>query len=246
MGECWEDLHLTCHSLETTAACTLMTAWWEHHTSPHCCEHFELCKVHLQIKVDAVRVLTLTHHMSTFTALCDDCVCVFYRTTPHTRCPPQTSMPACRLCPASTAAPLAARPSSPHHTPHPSTPQRELWVRYAMSLLPRKTNIWNPNMLECTLPKIRQMLGRLFLVMMTLSRLSLPQDILSTWIIPVVGKNQNVCNSYQRWNDTVCLTLSLWPISCSFCIVSLQLQPTEVTQLEVLRLEMHWGKRSPR
>ncbi len=29
MEECWEDLHLTCHSLETTATCTHTTAWWE-------------------------------------------------------------------------------------------------------------------------------------------------------------------------------------------------------------------------
>lgn len=36
MGECWEDLHLTCHSLETTATCTHTTAWWERRVSLFC------------------------------------------------------------------------------------------------------------------------------------------------------------------------------------------------------------------
>lgn len=101
-------------------------------------------------------------------------------------------------------------------------------------------------MLEHTLPKSARCLEDYFGRDITLSRLSLPQDILSAWIVPVVGKNQNVCNSYQRLDDPVRRSLLLWSISRSFCIVSLQLQPTEVMQLEVLRLEMHWGKHSLR
>lgn len=135
MGECWAALHLTCHSLETTATCTLMTAWWERHTFSTLL--LTLYELHLLIKVKTARVLILARlHFSLQRCLTSVCVFFFfYRTTPHTQCLPQTSMPACRLCPASTAALLATLPSSPRPTPHPSTAQRESWVRYAIAHL---------------------------------------------------------------------------------------------------------------
>ncbi len=107
MEECWEDLHLTCHSLETTATCTHTTAWWESVGSD---QYILPCSItYIQLKKVPLPLVCL-------------------RTTRHTRCRPQTSALACHPCPASTAAVPAPHPSSPHLTPRQSTPQRELWV----------------------------------------------------------------------------------------------------------------------
>lgn len=145
-----------------------MTAWWEHHTSSHCCLHFmSFAKYTFKLKSKLWRcrcshmptLITSQFSLHNCSTCVFVCVRVFYRTTPHTLCPQRTSMPACRPCPASTAALLAAHPSSPHPTLHPSTPQRELWVRYAMSHLPQKKQI---QIAKAHTSKIHQMLGRLF------------------------------------------------------------------------------------
>lgn len=128
---------------------------------------YKLCKVHLQIKVKAARVLTLTHvytyHLAVLTtALFDDfvCACVSQNYPPHSVSPTDinASLPPMSSFHRSTAS------SSPFvtasHTPPVNTTEGVMGkICYSP---PKKKKIIKSKYAWAHTSKIYQMLGRLF------------------------------------------------------------------------------------